>query len=414
MHMLNTSPEPRSPHAHVVPRPYEIVYWISHFVRALSVCVCASLCLCLSLCLSVSLCLSLCVFASLFSGCESKLSKLSKESGVNVAQTRLCLLGVNCIRSFELRRGRLHKTNGVMATLNGGEEFTWLNFFLNAGIPEAHALSYSDVFEDNRITPAMIDELSREILQELGVAIMGDVIAIQKYAKEYSEARNPPKDSVDVNQFIALQQEYQQLQQTTEMQLSKSRDRENKLLAELKRARSDIQKLREQLGSRKSSGLSAPSAPTSVSIALSELNKVTGDGTKTITAEARKRSLANSNQSSRKSTSKPTIVRSSSVATASPIIVASANPAPKKSKSSIFDRISGSEAGKTASESKNKGQTAPKAKKWVPGLCAHEPRLLMACSHVVGLHGLTINMIDSDMTHAPVAPVGASLRLCVL
>lgn len=68
--------------------------------------------------------------------------------------------------------------------------FSWINFFLDAGIPETHSESYADVFEDNRITEAMLHDLTREILQEMGVAVMGDVIAILKHASELTAAKN--------------------------------------------------------------------------------------------------------------------------------------------------------------------------------------------------------------------------------
>jgi hypothetical protein len=47
-----------------------------------------------------------------------------------------------------------------------GEEIEfWRIFFKGAGIPETHCNSYADVFVDNRITPGMLNDLTREILQ---------------------------------------------------------------------------------------------------------------------------------------------------------------------------------------------------------------------------------------------------------
>lgn len=53
-------------------------------------------------------------------------------------------------------------------------QWSWLDFFTEAGVPEGHCESYADVFEDNRITEDMLSELDREILQAMGVAVMGD------------------------------------------------------------------------------------------------------------------------------------------------------------------------------------------------------------------------------------------------
>jgi hypothetical protein len=41
----------------------------------------------------------------------------------------------------------------------------WHIFFEEAGVPETHCGSYADVFVDNRITPGMLQDLTREILQ---------------------------------------------------------------------------------------------------------------------------------------------------------------------------------------------------------------------------------------------------------
>eukprot|EP00037_Helgoeca_nana_P017613 m.166856 g.166856 ORF g.166856 m.166856 type:complete len:259 (-) comp24067_c0_seq1:408-1184(-) len=63
------------------------------------------------------------------------------------------------------------------------EAWSWLAFFTDAGVPEGHCDSYADVFEDNRITEDMLPELDRDVLQAMGVAVMGDVIRILKHAR---------------------------------------------------------------------------------------------------------------------------------------------------------------------------------------------------------------------------------------
>ena len=59
----------------------------------------------------------------------------------------------------------------------------WLNFFTEAGIPAGEATNYAISFSDNRITQDMLMDLSKEILQDMGVTLMGDIIAILKHAK---------------------------------------------------------------------------------------------------------------------------------------------------------------------------------------------------------------------------------------
>ncbi|XP_054758735.2 uncharacterized protein C19orf47 homolog isoform X1 [Lytechinus pictus] len=59
----------------------------------------------------------------------------------------------------------------------------WIKFFTAAGIPAGPAAKYSVVFLDNRIQKSMLMDLTKEYLKEMGISIMGDVIAILKYAK---------------------------------------------------------------------------------------------------------------------------------------------------------------------------------------------------------------------------------------
>lgn len=73
---------------------------------------------------------------------------------------------------------------GEAADLVSDDEFKWMDFFRSAGVPTMHAESYADVFEDNRITEEMIPDLTIDILQAMGVAVMGDVIAILKRCKQ--------------------------------------------------------------------------------------------------------------------------------------------------------------------------------------------------------------------------------------
>ena len=70
--------------------------------------------------------------------------------------------------------------------------FSWLAFFESAGIPATHAASYADVFEDNRIRADMLGDLTKELLQELGVAVLGDVLAILKQAKNVLQSERAP------------------------------------------------------------------------------------------------------------------------------------------------------------------------------------------------------------------------------
>lgn len=63
----------------------------------------------------------------------------------------------------------------------------WLKFFTEAGIPPSDATGYAITFTDNRIKEAMIPDINKEYLRDMGITIMGDIIAILKHTKIVSE-----------------------------------------------------------------------------------------------------------------------------------------------------------------------------------------------------------------------------------
>uniref|UniRef100_A0A8C4Q753 Chromosome 19 open reading frame 47 n=2 Tax=Eptatretus burgeri TaxID=7764 RepID=A0A8C4Q753_EPTBU len=59
----------------------------------------------------------------------------------------------------------------------------WVKFFEGAGIPPGPSANYALTFVDNRINKSMLLDLTREVLHEMGISVVGDVIAIIKHAK---------------------------------------------------------------------------------------------------------------------------------------------------------------------------------------------------------------------------------------
>ena len=59
----------------------------------------------------------------------------------------------------------------------------WIKFFTDAGIPAGDAANYAVTFTDNRISRAMLTDLTKEYLQDMGIGILGDIISILKHAK---------------------------------------------------------------------------------------------------------------------------------------------------------------------------------------------------------------------------------------
>ncbi|KAJ8674867.1 hypothetical protein QAD02_010653 [Eretmocerus hayati] len=60
----------------------------------------------------------------------------------------------------------------------------WVKFFKSAGFPSDVATRHALVFSNNRIKPDMLPDLDKPSLKEMGITLMGDMIAILRYAKK--------------------------------------------------------------------------------------------------------------------------------------------------------------------------------------------------------------------------------------
>lgn len=74
-----------------------------------------------------------------------------------------------------------------MASSSSASMSSWMRFFTEAGIPENVAANYAITFADHRIAMSMLLDLNKEILHDVGVTVMGDVIAVLKHAKVVHE-----------------------------------------------------------------------------------------------------------------------------------------------------------------------------------------------------------------------------------
>lgn len=76
----------------------------------------------------------------------------------------------------------------------------WANFFKAAGFTNEVAMKHALVFSNNRIKPDMLSDLDKPSLKEMGITLIGDMIAILRYAKKVVEEKSCEKFMVDTEQ----------------------------------------------------------------------------------------------------------------------------------------------------------------------------------------------------------------------
>ena len=66
---------------------------------------------------------------------------------------------------------------------SGADMSYWITFFTECDIPVSEATNYAITFTDNRIQKDMLMDLNKDYLTEMGILVLGDVIAILRHAK---------------------------------------------------------------------------------------------------------------------------------------------------------------------------------------------------------------------------------------
>ncbi|XP_033125890.1 uncharacterized protein C19orf47-like [Anneissia japonica] len=79
----------------------------------------------------------------------------------------------------------------------------WIKFFTSAGVPAGAATTYAVTFIDNRIQKTMLLDITKEYLKEMGINVMGDIIAILKYCKTYHAQYEREKPAISAMQVAA-------------------------------------------------------------------------------------------------------------------------------------------------------------------------------------------------------------------
>lgn len=78
-----------------------------------------------------------------------------------------------------------------------------MKFFKGAGFPQDVATKHAVVFSNNRIKPDMLPDLDKPSLKEMGITLMGDMIAILRYAKKVVEETTCERFLVDTEDIAS-------------------------------------------------------------------------------------------------------------------------------------------------------------------------------------------------------------------
>ncbi|KAA0190560.1 hypothetical protein FBUS_02562, partial [Fasciolopsis buskii] len=60
----------------------------------------------------------------------------------------------------------------------------WIDFFESAGVPPTVRKTYAQIFVDHRITDSVVADLEKDHLKDMGITVIGDIIAILKQCKK--------------------------------------------------------------------------------------------------------------------------------------------------------------------------------------------------------------------------------------
>ena len=80
-------------------------------------------------------------------------------------------------------------------------EKDWENFFQKAGIPEHTSKTHAKSLKNNRVTELLSPELTKELLNDLGTTIIGDILIILQQAKK-SSSKNTVETTIKSPAFI--------------------------------------------------------------------------------------------------------------------------------------------------------------------------------------------------------------------
>jgi len=78
---------------------------------------------------------------------------------------------------------------------------SWEKFFEDAKIPKKEARSYAKLFSENRISVDILPDLTKDVLRDIGITVMGDILSILRQCKTAPGTENTP---------VPLQSKHQQ------------------------------------------------------------------------------------------------------------------------------------------------------------------------------------------------------------
>ena len=89
------------------------------------------------------------------------------------------MVGLSALANSSWLNLNMVQSKGLIRT-----EKDWEKFFQKAGIPEDTSKTYAKSFKNNHVTEILLPDLTKELSNDLGITVIGDILIILQQAKK--------------------------------------------------------------------------------------------------------------------------------------------------------------------------------------------------------------------------------------